>query len=71
MYISEPYKYLATHILLHCGLALHYYATFGYLHAALQILNVLLHISCTVVLIILAFTDPGMIPKILTTYEKV
>jgi hypothetical protein len=70
MYISEPFKYAGTHILLHCGMILHYYATFSYLHIALGIINILLHITCLITLVILAFCDPGMIPKIFPSHER-
>lgn len=70
MYVSEPWKYAGTHILLHCGMILHYFATFGFLDPALAVINILLHILSTFVLGVLAFTDPGMIPKILPSYEK-
>jgi len=68
MYVSEPWKYAGTHILLHCGMILHYYATFPSLNLALGIINIVLHVLCTLDLIKLAFTDPGMIPKIFPSY---
>jgi hypothetical protein len=68
MYLSEPWKYIGTHVLLHFGLGLHYYATFGYLPVSLKIINIILHLLATLSLVVVPFINPGMIPKIYTEY---
>lgn len=68
--ISEPKKYLGTHLLLFFGLLLYYIFTASRSPPVLIAITVILHIITIVVLIILAYTDPGMLPKILVTYEK-
>ena len=62
---------MGTHFLLHFGMILHYYGTFPLLAEPLQIINIVLHSICFLNLIVLGFTDPGMIPKIFSFYEKV
>ena len=37
---------------------------------ALIALSVILHIATITIMIVLAYTDPGMLPKVLVSYEK-
>lgn len=68
--VSEPRKYAGTHVLLWAA-ALLYYATTAFIAPiGLVILTVLFNIAVEVFLLILGFTDPGMIPKILSSYEN-
>ena len=68
--ISEPRKYIGTHILFWVGLILYYVVTAWKAPIALVVITVVLNLIVELMLIILAFTDPGMIPKVLVAYEK-
>jgi len=46
----------------------YYIFTASRVSPALIVLTVLLHIATLVIMIILAYTDPGMIPKVLVPY---
>ena len=66
--LSEPKKYLGTHIMLIVGMLLYYICTAKYQHPAPIVLTVLLHILVLVVMFMMAFRDPGIIPKILPNF---
>lgn len=50
------------------GALLYYIVTAFKAPTALVVLSVILNITVQVILIVLGFTDPGMIPKILSGY---
>lgn len=68
--VSEPKKYAGTHLLLWLGALLYYIVTAFRAPVALVVLSVLLNIAIQLALLALGFTDPGMIPKILSGYEN-
>lgn len=68
--VSEPKKYAGTHILLWLGALLYYIVTAFRAPVALVVISVLLNIAIQLALLALGFTDPGMIPKILSGYEN-
>lgn len=68
--VSEPRKYFGTHALIWAAMVLFYIVTAFKSPVALVVCTVLLNILVQVVLIVLGFTDPGMIPKILSGYES-
>lgn len=49
---------------------LYYVVTAYKAPTALIVISVILHVSVQVVLIIIGFTDPGIVPKILEGYEN-
>lgn len=52
------------------GAILYYTVTAFKAPVGLVVICVLLHVLVQVMLIILGFTDPGMIPKVLSGYEN-
>ena len=68
--ISEPKKYAGTHLLFWVGMILYYAVTAFKAPPGLVAITVILNIVVQITLIILGFTDPGMIPKILSGYEN-
>lgn len=68
--VSEPRKYAGTHVLIWVGMLLFYIVTAFKAPVGLVVLTVLLNIAVQVFLLFLGFTDPGMIPKILSGYEN-
>lgn len=66
--VSEPRKYIGTHVLMWFGMLLYYAVTAWKAPIALVMLTVLLNIIVQIILVVLGFTDPGMIPKILSGY---
>ena len=67
--VSQPRKYAGTHILLWTGMMLYYIVTAQFAPSALIAITVVLNIAVQLVLLVLGFTDPGMIPKVLPAYE--
>ncbi len=68
--ISEPKKYIATHILFLCLMIVYYAATAPKIdNIGIVIFTVLLHLSVIIMMLILAVVDPGIIPKVLPKYE--
>ncbi len=61
-------KYLGTHIALIIGIVLYYVFTAPYSPVALIVLTVISHVLTFVVLIILGYKDPGILPKILPSF---
>ena len=68
--VSEPKKYLGTHVLFWVGAILYYAVTAFKAPVPLVIISVLLNILVQTMLLFLGFTDPGMVPKILSSYEN-
>ena len=66
--LSEPKKYFGTHLMLMAGMLIYYICTAKYQHPLPIVLTVLLHISVLAVMFVLAFKDPGIIPKILPNF---
>jgi|JI9StandDraft_1071089.scaffolds.fasta_scaffold375652_2 hypothetical protein len=66
--VSEPRKYAGTHVLIWVGMLLFYIVTAFRAPPGLLVLTIILNILVQVFLLILGFTDPGMIPKILSGY---
>jgi hypothetical protein len=66
--VSEPRKYIGTHILFWAGVIVYYAVTAFKAPVALIVITVLLNILVQSMLIFLGFTDPGMVPKILSGY---
>jgi hypothetical protein len=66
--VSEPRKYGGTHLLLWVAALLFYIVTAFKSPIGLVVITVILNIAVEVFLLILGFTDPGMIPKILSSY---
>ena len=67
--ISEPKRYLLTHVLITAVLILYYVFTANKSPLSLLVITIILHIAIEVVLIALGLIDPGIIPKILQRYE--
>jgi hypothetical protein len=67
--ISDPKRYLLTHILITAVLILYYVVTAEKTPLSLLVITVVLHFAIEVVLIALGLIDPGIIPKILQRYE--
>ena len=63
-------KYLGTHILILFGTVISYAAICALSPVIFIVLLVLFHIVTLIVLIILAYVDPGIMPKILPGYER-
>ena len=61
-------KYLGTHFAIVVGLILYYVFTAPYTNAGLVVITIIFHILTFIVLIILAYKDPGILPKILTNF---
>ena len=68
--VSEPRKYFGTHALFWLGAIIYYAVTAFKAPIALVVITVLLNILVQVMLLFLGFTDPGMVPKILSGYEN-
>lgn len=67
--LSEPQKYVGTHVLFFLGLLFYFIFTAKYQHPAIITITIILYILILVDMGFLAFTDPGIIPKIVPNYE--
>jgi hypothetical protein len=63
-------KYLGTHAAIIVGTILYYIFTAPYAPTALLILVIIFHLLTFLSLIILAYKDPGILPKILPSFES-
>ena len=63
-------KYLGTHAAIIVGTTLYYIFTAPYAPTALLILVIIFHLLTFLSLIILAYKDPGILPKILPSFES-
>jgi len=61
-------KYLGTHLAIIVGIILYYIFTAPYSPVALIVLTVISHVLTFIVLIILGYKDPGILPKILPSF---
>lgn len=68
--LSEPQKYAGTHGLIMIGIFMYYVFCAKYQHPAAVLFTVILHIIVLFDMVILAFRDPGILPRILTNYEN-
>lgn len=68
--VAEPKKYLGTHLLFWAALALYGVATAPLTPLPLIVTTALLAALVQILLIALAFADPGILPKILPSYER-
>ena len=68
--LSEPYKYLATHLLIWVIMALYYVVCARKAPLTLLIITVVINVGIQITLTILGLRDPGTIPKILRGFEK-
>ena len=68
--LSEPEKFLATQLLNFVGILIYYICSARYQAYGVIIITGLSQISLIIVSAILAFYDPGIIPKILPNYEE-
>jgi hypothetical protein len=65
--LSEPQKYLGTHVLFAVGMLLYY--VFCARIVALVVVTILFHVSVLLCLVVLAFRDPGVLPSVLPGSE--
>lgn len=63
-------KYLGTHAAIIVGTTLYYIFTAPYAPTPLLILVIIFHFLTFLSLIILAYKDPGILPKILPSFES-
>lgn len=68
--LSEPKKYIGTHSLLLIGILMYYIFCAKYQHPVIILFTVIFHILVFCDMIVLAFRDPGIVPKILPGYEN-
>lgn len=66
--LSEPHKYLGTHIMFFVGMLLFYTCAAQYQYWLPLLLTVLLHLAVLFTMFKIAFKDPGIIPKILPDF---
>lgn len=67
--VSQPKNYIATFFTINIGMALFYaFSTHPDLWA-LIVFSVFFHISVVALMLLLAWVDPGIIPKIFSNYE--
>lgn len=62
------HKYIGTHLTLFFSMMLYYAVTAPSSSIGLLIISLILHILSTFFLIVLAYKDPGIMPKILNNY---
>ena len=63
--LSEPERYMITHILIVIVMALYYSVCSWRVETAFLIITAFLHVVVFLILLVLGFRDPGIIPKIL------
>lgn len=68
--VSQPKNYFGTMAVLNIGLFLFYGFSTNTQYWYLIVLTVLFHIGTLVYMVLLALVDPGIIPKIISEYEK-
>jgi hypothetical protein len=70
--VAQPKKYIGTHILLWCGALLYYICTAprNSIPPGLIVISVILNVLIQIVLLKIGYTDPGMISKIMSSYEN-
>ena len=68
--LSEPLKYLGTHLLLLFGMLVYYSCAAQYNNWVAILLTVLLHVLVLAIMIRIAFKDPGIILKVHPQYEN-
>jgi len=61
-------KYIGTHLAILFSMILYYIVTASHSNTGLIVMSVILHILTTFILIVLAYKDPGIMPKILNNY---
>jgi uncharacterized protein YacL len=61
-------KYIGTHLAILFAMILYYIVTAPYSNAGLIVISVIFHVLSTVILIVLGYKDPGIMPKILNNY---
>jgi hypothetical protein len=68
--VSEPKKYIGTHVLFWAGAILYYTVTAFKTPPGLLVISIILNLTIQFFLLVLGFTDPGIIPKVLSGYEN-
>lgn len=68
--LSEPMKYLGTHLLVWLIMALYYVVCAWRTPLGLLIATVVVNAGFQIALTVLGLRDPGIIPKILREFEK-
>ena len=66
--VSEMPKYLGTHAAIIVGTTLYYIFTAPYAPTALLVLTIIFHLFTFVTLVVLAYKDPGILPKVLPSF---
>ena len=66
--LSEPKKYLGTHLIIMLGMVGYYACSARYQNIASITITAFIHFITVSILVILAFKDPGIIPKILPDF---
>ena len=68
--VSQPKRYIATFLTLNIGMILFYvFSTSTQKHLPLLVLAIIFHLLSLAFMVVLAFADPGIIPKIYSEYE--
>lgn len=68
--LSEPCKYLGTHLLVWFIMILYYVVCAWKTQIVLLVFTIIFNVGLQITLTILGFRDPGIIPKILKEFEK-
>lgn len=66
--ISEPKRYLLTHLIIWIGMALYYSVTARFSSLPMLVVTAVINLMIEVVLLVIGVTDPGMVPKVLQRY---
>lgn len=69
-YLSQPRKYLGVLILLQVSMVVYFIFTAPAASPLLLVLTCIVYLTSTMVNLLFPFVDPGIIPKILFSYEK-
>lgn len=68
--VSEMGKYVGTHLVIGGGMVFYYVFTAPYTTPGWVVPTAILHLIVVLLLILLGYKDPGILPKVLPSYES-
>lgn len=68
--VSEPHKYFGTFVVINIGMVLFYVFSVEWSRWYLAMFSLIFHFLSIFFMVILAFVDPGIIPKIFGGFES-
>jgi hypothetical protein len=68
--LSEIHKYIGTQCLVNLGVLMYYIFCAKYQHPVAVLFTVIFHILVVADMVLLAFRDPGILPRVMPAYES-